>query len=83
MAIDKAVEQQREDGTLARQPESLPDPVLATNSKIVLEKRYLKRDGPRVLRGRDGPVTARVRHRARRSYSANGNWVAPVATSQR
>src|SRR5579884_1549900 len=36
-------------GDLFRQPADLPDPVLSRNGQTVLEKRYLRRDGKRVL----------------------------------
>jgi ribonucleoside-diphosphate reductase alpha chain len=39
----------RDEGALARQPDGLPDPQLARNAEIVLEKRYLRRDGTRLL----------------------------------
>lgn len=48
MASKTAVQQQR-DEAVARQPDGLPDPDLATNAQIVLEKRYLRRSGDRVL----------------------------------
>ena len=49
MATEVAVGQQRDEGALARQPDGLPDPALAQNSQIVLERRYLKREGNRPL----------------------------------
>jgi ribonucleoside-diphosphate reductase alpha chain len=49
MATQVGPAKQRDESVLARQPDGLPDPVLEPNAQIVLEKRYLKRDGQRVL----------------------------------
>src|ERR671926_279543 len=37
------------DDGLFRQPPGLPDPVMTVNGRIVLEKRYLRREGGKVL----------------------------------
>ncbi len=46
---DTAAQSTRADASLFAQPDDLPEPDLTENSRIVLERRYLKREGGKVM----------------------------------
>src|SRR6266511_4397432 len=46
---DTAAQSTRADASLFAQPDDLPEPDLTENRRIVLERRYLRREGGKVI----------------------------------